>query len=111
MIEVKIYDYLITQLTDVTIKAEMPKVMPDSCVVFSVTDRGMENKINMVTVAFYSYAESNLKAAQLDERVRNAMLAMESTKDVFGCVFGGGQSDFDTTQKRYRYRSYINIYY
>lgn len=109
LIEQTVKEYLDSKL-NVSVELEMPETMPDSFVVAQVIARGKENHINEVTMEFLSYAESNYKAALLDEAVREAMESIVELPDI-SCHFGGGNNNFDTTNKRYRYRCYYNLYY
>lgn len=110
MIEQTVKEYLDTVLEDVKVFLEIPKQMPDKFILFQLIDRGIENRINEVTLEFRSYAPTKYEAALLDEKLRDAMESMHEGTDI-SCHLGGGNDDPDTTLKKYRYRSYYNLYY
>jgi len=111
MIETTIRDYLIRELNTENVYLEIPKPMPDECVVFTIVDRSRDNHIDAVTAECMSYAESKVKAAELDEKVRRAMYEFINEQNISSVKLGGGNDAQDTTLKRYRYRSYFNIVY
>ena len=47
----------------------------------------------------------------LDEEVRTAMENMAELDCIFSSKLGGGNDSYNTDLKKYRYRSYFNIYY
>lgn len=112
LIEQTVKDYLDSVLNNTGIKVypEIPKNPPEKFVVFKLIDRGRENMINEVTFEFYSYGNNTLEAAEVDESLRNAMDNIVTINDI-SCHYGGGNNSPDTTLKRYRYRSYYNLYY
>ena len=110
LIEKVVKDYLDDNLS-VDAFLEIPKGnIPDSFVVFRVTDRGKVNQINAVTMEFQSYGPSKYEAALLDAEVRLKMEEIVELPDI-SCKFGGGNDDNDTTLKKYRYRCYFNLFY
>ena len=110
MIEKTVLDYLIEELETNDVYLEMPNELPDQFVVFRVMDRGKTDQINAVTMEFYSYGRTKLEAAQLDEKLREAMDNIVTLPDI-SCHFGGGNDNPDTTIKRPRYRAYYNLFY
>ncbi len=111
VIEQTIRDYLLTKLNNVPIEVEEPKDAPNKYIVFRVIDEGEEDHIWAVTVEFFSYGASAYEAASLKEELKTAMLDIIELDSIFSCEIGGGQSDFNNEMKRYRYRSYFNLYY
>lgn len=110
MIEETVKSYLETVFEDIPIYLETPKDMPEKFIVFQLIDRGKENYINAVTLEFRCFAGSKYDAALLDESLRNAMEAFHEGTDI-SCHLGGGNDDQDSVLKKYRYRSYFNLYY
>ena len=96
--------------TGVGVYLETPEVLPDKFIVFQLIDRGIENRINEVTLDFRSYAQSKYDAAMLDDTLRGAMDALNDGTDIT-CHLGGGNDDTDSVLKKYRYRCYYNLYY
>lgn len=112
MIEEQVLNYLISKLNTNNIYLEIPKTLTDSFVVFQIVDRSRENLIDAVTIRFWSYGESKVTAALLDESVREAMLEIpEEIDDISSSKLGGSADSFDTTLKRNRYQSYYNLTY
>lgn len=110
LIETTIRNYLIEKIPNVPIEVEVPK-NGSTFVVFKIIDRGKVNQINAVTVRFYSYAESKLEAAELDELVREAMEEIVELDSIFSSKIGGGDDDYDEELKKNRYRAYFNLTY
>lgn len=90
---------------------ETPKSFSGDFVVLQIVDRSQENHVDAVTAAIYSYADSKLDSATLDERVRKAMEDFDEVTDISSCRISGGNDAPDTALKKYRYRSYFNITY
>lgn len=110
MIETQIRNYLMGKLNK-NVYLEIPKNMPDECVVFTIVDRSRENLIDAVTASFYSYAKTNAQACALDESVRQVMQDFDGEYNISSSKLSGGNADQDTTLKRYRYRCYFNVTY
>ena len=110
MIEKTVLNYLIETLETNDVYLELPDELPDTFVVFHVIDRGKTDQINAVTMEFFSYGKTKVEAAELDEKLREAMDNIIELPDIT-CHFGGGNDSPDTTIKRPRYRAYYNIFY
>ena len=111
LIEKTIRDYLLTKFQNVPIEVMEPTDAPSKYIVFDVIDQGIEDHIWAVTVEFFSYGSSVLEASALNEELKAAMLDIVELDSIFSCKLGGGGSDFNNEMKRYRYRSYFNLYY
>ena len=111
LIETTIRNYLIEKIPNVPIEVEEPTNAPSKYIVFRVIDQGVEDHIWAVTVEFFSYGASVLEASALNEELKAAMLNIAELDDIFSCRIGGGGSDFNNEQKRYRYGTYFNLYY
>lgn len=110
LIEQRVLEYLQNELGMNDIYMEIPRDRPEMFVVLRVTDRGMSNRINEVTIELSSYAPSKYEAAALDELVRNSMDNIIELDDI-SCRFGGGNDNPDTEIKIPRYRCYFNLFY
>lgn len=110
LIEKTIRDYLLEKIKNVPIEVQEP-TGESKYIVFEVIDRGKEDHINAVTVEFYSYGKSKLEAAALDEELRTAMENIVELDSIFSSKLGGGRDDYNEELKKYRYRSYFNIFY
>lgn len=111
VIEQTIRDYLLTKFQNVPIEVMEPTDAPSKYIVFDVIDQGIEDHIWAVTVEFFSYGASVLEASALNEELKAAMLDIVELDSIFSCKLDGGGSDFNNEMKRYRYRSYFNLYY
>ena len=111
VIEQTIRDYLLTKFQNVPIEVMEPTDAPSKYIVFDVIDQGIEDHIWAVTVEFFSYGASVLEASALNEELKAAMLDIVELDSIFSCKLGGGGIDFNNEMKRYRYRSYFNLYY
>ena len=111
IIEQTIRDYLLTKFNNVPIEVMEPTNAPSKYIEFRVIDQGIEDHIKAVTVEFFCYGSSVLEASSLNEELKEAMLGIIELDDIFSCKLGGGNSDFNNEMKRYRYRSYFNLFY
>ena len=110
-IEQIIRDYLLAKLNNVPVEVTEPTNALEKYITFRVIDQGIENYIQAVTVEFYSYGNSPLESSLLNEELKKAMLDIVELDEIFSCKLGGGGSDFKNDMKRFRYRSYFNIFY
>ena len=110
MIETRIREYLLSNMYT-AVYLEIPKTMPDECVIFRIVDRSWANLIDKVTVEFNCYGKSKEKAMELDANVRRLMNAFAEEYDISSSKLSGGNDANDTTLKRYRYRCFYNITY
>lgn len=110
MIEATIIAYLKNELNMDAVYFEIPTPIPDKFVTLEVTNRSKTDHIEGVTFEIMSYAPSMYEAAELDEEVRDAMECAITLDAVMSSKFGGGNNATDTAIKKYRYRSYFNLY-
>ena len=110
MIEIIVKNYLDSKL-NVPVVLETPNGDTQEYVIFHVTSRGETNHINEVTIEFECVSDSKYNAAVLDEALRSAMKDIIVLDSISASKFGGGGDDNDTTNKRYCYRSYFNLFY
>lgn len=112
MIETQVLNYLKTALGMNEIYLETPEDISSPFVVFQIVDRSRENLIDAVTIRFWSYGDSKVTAALLDETVREKMYAIpEEINNISSSKLGGSADNYDTTLKLYRYQSYFNLTY
>lgn len=108
MIEELIRQHLASAL-DVPVVLEIPERMPDTFVFLEKTGGGEQEHICTATLAVQSYAPSLLKAAELNEKVKDAMRAL-STLDAVSRVQLNSDYPFnDTARKRRRYQAVFDI--
>ncbi len=110
MIESTVTKYL-NEVLDVPAYMEEPKNKPPEYVVLQVIDSGRTNYIDAVTFNITSYSTSLLKAAQLNNMVKNAMYDIISINNISSSKFGGGGQEIKQTTKQYAYYCIFNLFY
>lgn len=110
MIEEVILSYLERTL-DVPVYTEQPEEQIEKYVLFEKTGSSRKNYINHATVVFQSYADSLYNAAQLNEKVKNAMDSIIFEEDISKAALNSDYPYTDTTKKRYRYQAVYDLTY
>lgn len=108
MIEKIVLEYL-QQNIAVPCGLEVPKTPPESFVVIEKTGSGKRDQIMTATLAIQSYAESMVKAIELNENVKDAMFGIVSLPEVGSCRINSDYNYTDTSNKRYRYQAVFDI--
>lgn len=112
MIEIDIKRFLEDKITDVPVfVGEKPKDKPIEYVVIQTIAGYRQNEIDSITLNFESYSDSMLKTAQLNERVKSAMLDSIELNNISSARYSGGGQNIDTATKTYCYESVFNFYY
>ena len=96
---------------DVPVYMEEPKNKPSEYIVLEVIDNGRINYIVAVTFNIISYSTSLYKAAELNQKVKNAMYDIISLDNVSSSKCGGGGQAINTTTKQYAHECVFNLYY
>lgn len=107
MIEAIVRDYLKSAL-DVPVELEK-LTTAEEYVLIEKTGSGKENHINSATFAIQSYSTSLYKAAELNERVKEAMDAMACDTDISKAKLNSDYNYTDTTTKSYRYQAVYDL--
>ena len=109
MIEKIVIDYLADQL-DVDVKAEIPEDYTggDLCVV-ELLGSSREDRLPGAVVAVQSYAASLFGAADLSNRVVDAMLGITALDSVSFCGLNSAYNFTDETAGRYRYQAVFEL--
>lgn len=110
IIEKKIIKYLSDEL-DVPVMAENQLELSGEHVVIEKTASSTTNKVNRSTIAFQSYADSMLEAAELNERVKAALEGLVILDEVSGVELSTDYNFTDTRKKQYRYQAVYDIYH
>lgn len=119
MIEKTVLNYYKSALAPVPVLMELPEVpsedfptMPTSFVIIQKVGGSARDHINTASIAFQSYStESLLKAAELDEAVRNALPGILANNDIGGLKLASNYNFTDTRTKRYRYQCVVDFYF
>jgi len=108
MIEQTILDYLNDTLTEPCYMEEPEGV--DTFILLEKTGSSLSNYVYAATFAIQSYATSLYEAAELNEKVKAAMLAIaDELNTVSKCSLNSDYNYTDTTKKRYRYQGVYDI--
>ena len=110
MIETTVQDFLRDRL-GVPVTMEVPEGASGTFVVLEKTGSSRQNYIRRATLAVQSYAPTLLSAAQLDDRVIEAMLALPKLDRVAACRLERDYNFTDTETKKYRYQAVFAVTY
>ena len=110
MIEQTVLDFLSSRL-DVPAMMEVPSRPPGTFVVVEKTGSGCSNHIRQASIAVQSYGATLLQAAQLDDRVIEAMAALAELPEVAACRLQRDYNFTDTDTRRYRYQAVFAVTY
>lgn len=107
MIEVKLYDYLRAKITAPVVMELPESYTGGETVLIQKTGSSMQDRIEKSVFAIQSYGDSLYKAAELNEKVKDALLSGDSTE--FTARLNSDYEFNDTTRKRYRYQAVFEI--
>ena len=110
MIEIIIKNYLDSKLEE---QVFLEKPSPDFgiYVVFEKISSSKSNHLPSATFAFQSYANSLYKAAELNERVKQAVENMIELDKIRSIKLNSDYNFTDKTTKEYRYQAVFDIKY
>jgi len=109
MIEITVLNYLNTHLNDYGVYMEVPENPPVNFIVIEKVNGGVTNKVKSATFAIRSYSGTLLKAAQMNEAVKEVMEGITDLSGVSSCRLDRDYNFTDTKTKRYRYQSLFEI--
>ena len=110
MIETTVLDYLRDRL-GVPVTMEVPEGASGTFVVLEKTGSSRQNYIRRASLPVQSYAPTLLLAAQLDDAVIEAMLALPTLDRVAACRLERDYNFTDTETKKYRYQAVFAVTY
>lgn len=108
MIETIIKNHLDLEL-EVGIFLEKPSSTVESYVVLEKTSSGKRNHLPTAVFAFQSYAKSLYAAAELNEKVKNAVENLIGLDEIRGISLNSDYNFTDITTKEYRYQAIFDI--
>lgn len=111
MIEDYTLRYLSAQLDGVPGAIGQPSPLPPTCFAIKKTDAETTNMIPTDTLSIYAYAPSEYEAAQLNERIKQAMLAMAEQPEICSVKLYTDFSSPDTEVKSPRYQAIFYVTY
>ena len=110
MIETTVLDYLRDRL-GVPVTMEVPEGASGTFVVLERTGAERHDHIRRMSLAVQSYAPTLLQAAQLDDAVIEAMLALPTLDQVGACKLERDYNFTDTETIKYRYQAVFAVTY
>lgn len=110
MIETYVLDAL-SAILDVPCSMEMPEGSPERFVVLEKTGSSVLDYIRTATFAVQSFAPSLLKAAELNEQVKDAMDALALMPEISRVKLDSDYNFTDAKTKHYRYQAVYDITY
>lgn len=108
MIELIVLDYLKSCLPE-PIYMELPTEPPERFFILRKVDSGRVDLVDSAMFTVWSYAESLLEAAKLNELAKNAMDDLIELDDISASDRNGDYPFPDTVTKRHRYQTVHNI--
>lgn len=111
MIETILYNFLSEQLST-PVFTEIPSNPPSSFYLIEKTGGSQKNNIKRATVTIQSYGTSLYNAANLNEILKETILAADGLIMLNSIVSVDLTADYnftDTTTKRYRYQAVLEI--
>lgn len=108
MIEKIVLDYLAARL-EVPVAMEAPENRVKEYVVIEKTGSGVDNHIHSAAFAIQSVSDTLFHAAQLNERVKDAMEHMAEVPEICRVDLNSDYNYTDTATKEYRYQAVFDI--
>ena len=108
MIEKIVRNHL-DQTLDVPVYMERPEQEPEEYVIVEKTGSSRENFIKSATIAVKSHANSLLRAAELNEQVKDAMDTIITLNEVCRAELNSDYNFTDTETKKYRYQAVYDL--
>ena len=103
---------IIAHLNDclaVPVSGQVPEDPPATFVTVEKTGVGVKNHIFSAQLAIQSWAESQAKAAELNEAVKVAMADAVQLDEISRCRLDSDFNDPDTTRKFNRYQAVFSV--
>ena len=110
MIETIILNYLLNKLSE-PVYMERPVDHPAKYVLLEKTGSSVEDHIRTATFAVQSYGQTMYDAAELNERVKEALEASITLPEIFRAKLNSDYNYTDTASKVYRYQAVFDFVY
>ena len=112
MVELTVFEWLKKKLPGIKVYIEEPKNAGDKFVLVEKTGGTESVGLNTATFAVQTYGKTRYEAAELNEKVKEAMYKMAGPDSVATKVELNSDYNFpDLTTKRYRFQSVYDITY
>lgn len=111
MIEIKVLQHLVNEL-GMEVYTERPENPGPEYILIEKTGGGSStNFISKPVITVQSYADSMLRAAQINKAVERAMRNIISDPNISRCELNSSYNFTDTASKKYRYQAVFDIVY
>lgn len=110
MVEKIVKDYLQSRL-EIPVRLEEEDGLGKEYLLIEKTGSGKEEHIERATLAIQSYSTSLLKAAMLNEQVKEVMEKIIELDDICKCELNSDYNYTDTARKKYRYQAVFDVVY
>lgn len=110
MIEILMLNHLTREL-NVPVHTEVPEDKPERYVVIKKADYHREDFLRCSMMLARSYGPTLLAAAELSDRVEQAMTSILRDPRISGCHCTGNYNFTDEETKQYRYQAVFDIYH
>jgi hypothetical protein len=108
-IEITLIEYLNSAVSDIPTYAEVPESPTGEFFVVDKTGSDTENGLCTTTVAIQSYADTKLKASQLNERLIGVMDGLTALDGVSDCKLITDYNFTNVAKKQHRYQAVFEI--
>lgn len=102
-------NFLIGKTGSQDVYAEVPENAPDEFWTIEQTGSDTRNRITTTTIAIQSWADSMLRAAEMNEEIKEAMERLPEIKEVSACRLNSDYNFTNTAKKKYRYQAVYDI--
>lgn len=109
MIEKVVLGWLTAKLAPTPCYMEQPETPPDEFVLIEKVGGGVNDHICRASFAIQSISDSLLGAAELNERVKDAMDSLIEHPDVSRCHLDSDYNFTDKASKKYRYQAVYDL--
>lgn len=110
MIEEMVIQYLAAAL-NIDVFGQLPGNREGEYLIVEKTGGSSVNHIRSAVLAIQSYAGSIFLAAQLNERVRSAMLRITELREIADCQLNSEYNFTNPTTKQPRYQAVYDLHY
>lgn len=108
IIEKFIIDYLSEKL-EVPVYAERPQKDKEEMIIVDRSSMYVHDHIGYANITIWSYSNTMIDAAELDEKVQIAMRDIIETYDISKCSLENSYNDTLTNDDHYRFRSVYDV--
>ena len=108
-IEATVIGYLQSALGTDAVYAEVPEEPEAEYYVVDKTGGSMTNRIKSSTLAIQTYAQSKLRASEMNEDVKEAMDGITALNSIGSCRLNSDYNFTNTAKRQHRYQSVWDV--